>query len=84
MLTLLINLNESNILQVHFAKTARAVLGIVGNAGGNAGNGGENAGIAGGNAGNWHENVVFIALAKIPEREVSISPSNFHGQLPDY
>ena len=25
-----------------------------------------------------------VALAKIPEREVSISPSNFHGQLPDY
>ena len=57
MLTLLINLNESNILQVHFAKTARAVLGIVGNAGGNAGNGGENAGNAGGNAGNWDGNV---------------------------
>ena len=77
MLTLLINLNESNILQVHFAKRARAVLGIVGNAGGNSANGG-------GNAGNWNGNVVFIALAKIPEREVGISPSNFHGQLPDY
>ena len=28
MLTLFINLNESNILQVYFAKTARTVLGI--------------------------------------------------------
>ena len=25
---------------------------------------------------------IFIALAKIPEREGSISPSNFHGDLP--
>ena len=27
---------------------------------------------------------MFIASAKIPEREESISPSSFHGQLPDY
>ena len=26
---------------------------------------------------------VFIASAKIPEREGSISPSSFYGQLPD-
>ena len=57
MLTRLINLNESNILPVHFVKTARAVLGIVGNTGGNAGNAGENAGNGGRNAGNWDGNV---------------------------
>ena len=28
--------------------------------------------------------IVFIALGKIPERERSISPSNFYGQLPNY
>ena len=28
--------------------------------------------------------VVFIASAKIPEREGSILPSNFYGQLPNY
>ena len=28
--------------------------------------------------------IVYIASAKIPEREGSISPSNFYGQLPDY
>ena len=28
--------------------------------------------------------VLFIASAKIPEREGSISPSSFYGQLPDY
>ena len=27
---------------------------------------------------------VFIASAEIPEREGSISPSSFCGQLPDY
>ena len=27
---------------------------------------------------------VFIVLTKIPEREGSISPSSFYGQLPDY
>ena len=27
---------------------------------------------------------MFIALAKIPEREGSISPSSFYGQLLDY
>ena len=27
--------------------------------------------------------VVFIALAKIPERKGSISPPSFHRQLPD-
>ena len=27
---------------------------------------------------------MLIALAKIPEREGNISPSSFHGQLPDY
>ena len=27
---------------------------------------------------------MFIALAKIPEREGSISQSSFYGQLPDY
>ena len=27
---------------------------------------------------------VYIAWAKMPEREGSISPSNFYGQLPDY
>ena len=27
---------------------------------------------------------LFIALAKIPEREESISPSNFYGEQPDY
>ena len=29
-------------------------------------------------------NVMVIALAKIPEREGSISPFSFYGQLPDY
>ena len=28
--------------------------------------------------------VLFIGSAKIPEREGSISPSSFYGQLPDY
>ena len=28
--------------------------------------------------------IVYIASAKIPEREGSISPSNFYGQLPGY
>ena len=28
--------------------------------------------------------VLFITLAKILEREGSISPSSFYGQLPDY
>ena len=28
--------------------------------------------------------IVFIASAKIPEREENISPSSFLGQLPDY
>ena len=28
--------------------------------------------------------VLFIASAKIPDREGSISPSAFDGQLPDY
>ena len=28
--------------------------------------------------------VLFIGLAKIPEREGSISPSSFYGQLADY
>ena len=82
MLTLLINLNESNILQVYFAKTARAVLGIVGNAGGNAGNGGENAGNAGGNAGNWDGNVVFIALAKISSARLAFHHPIFMGSCP--
>ena len=27
---------------------------------------------------------MLIASAKIPEREGSISPSSFYGQLPDY
>ena len=27
---------------------------------------------------------MFIALAKIPDREVNISPTSFYGQLPDY
>ena len=30
------------------------------------------------------KSVLFIASAKIPEREGSISPSSFYGQLPDY
>ena len=29
-------------------------------------------------------NIVLIALAEISEREGSISPSSFYGQLPDY
>ena len=28
--------------------------------------------------------ILFIALAKIPEREGNISPSSFYGQLPHY
>ena len=28
--------------------------------------------------------VLFIASIKVPERERSISPSSFYGQLPDY
>ena len=28
--------------------------------------------------------VLFIGLAKIPERKGSISPSSFYGQLPGY
>ena len=28
--------------------------------------------------------IVFIASGKIPEREGSISPSSFYGELPDY
>ena len=28
--------------------------------------------------------VLFIASAKIPEREGDISPFSFYGQLPDY
>ena len=28
--------------------------------------------------------VLFIASAKIPEREGGISPFSFYGQLPDY
>ena len=30
----------------------------------------------------WNE--MLIASTKIPEREGSISPSSFYGQLPDY
>ena len=35
----------------------------------------------------WNEmkwNEMLIASTKIPEREGSISPSSFYGQLPDY
>ena len=68
--------------------------GNAGNQGENAGNGGGNAGNQGGNLGTGCECgesgcffvriFMFIASAKIPEREESISPSSFHGQLPDY
>ena len=61
--------------------------GNAGNQGGNAGNQGGNAGNQGGNAGNQGNSLwesLFIASAKIQEREGSISPSNFYGQLPDY
>ena len=27
---------------------------------------------------------ILVASAKIPERKISISPSNFYGYLPDY
>ena len=54
------------------------------NQGGNAGNGRGNVRNAGNQGGNAVRIFVFIASAKIPEREGSISPSSFYGQLPDY